>query len=319
MDVVGIKDSIFPFIYGFFFLSLAVSKTRFKRKVADTIRSQTATAPQGTVELEGFAWPADETTIKFPTGHEAVYYSFKLEKKVFGPLGTYDSKLAWRTVFSRQIGNSFFLLDSKGLVRINPEHYTKKERYTYWGMVSGKKKKFICTEIIDEQIANFPPTETFFGIFELYRIVEYEIMVGSPIYARGELSKVGSKQVFSTSTGMTFFHRQIFKNSSNGLANIISLFDKDGDYKISKFEAISGYAKIAQIAKRKSIEDGFNEVPFEVFGQMSETKQVPLLVEASHEKSLMKNISLTIFSLYVLAILYLSLATAILLRVPYYR
>lgn len=319
MDALEVRESILPFIYGFLFLALAIGKTRFKGKVADTIRSRTATAPQGTVELEGFVWPSEESTIKFPTGYEAVYYSFKLEKKVIGPLGSYDSKEGWRTVFSRQIGKSFFLLDSKGLVAINTESLRipgVNERYTHWGLVSAKKKKFIRSEIIDKQIVNFPPTETFFGIFEtLYRIVEFELMVGSPIYACGVLSKGGSKQIFSDSAGMTFFHRQIFKNNPNSLKNIISLFDKDGDKKISQFEALSGYAKMAQIARRKSREENLKEIPFEVFGQFSETEQVPLLVEPSHEKNLLKNVNITIFLLYLLAIIYLSLATGVLLRI----
>ena len=58
----------------------AIKKYKTVRKIEDTAKSNIATAPQGYVEFQGFAWPMQKS-VQCTRGFEAVYYSFSLQRQ----------------------------------------------------------------------------------------------------------------------------------------------------------------------------------------------------------------------------------------------
>ncbi len=83
-----------------------------------TPRSKTVSAPQGFVELEGFAWPIGPT-VTTKTGLEAIYYSLCLQRQDTQGAGK-NKKKVWVTIFTHVHAEEFLLVDATGMVKIDP-------------------------------------------------------------------------------------------------------------------------------------------------------------------------------------------------------
>lgn len=311
MDINQLKLSLISLAVGLFCLYYAFKRTKQKRQVEDTIRSFTATAPQGLVELQGFAWPVDEKIIKLPSNLEGVYYSFSLEQLVTKGSGK-NKRKEWVSVYRYYFGNSFYLLDGKGLAVVNiqsSELILDSNKICNWNNLSNEKKLHLMTDIITRPVASFPPSNFLFGIFsESFRIVENEIPVGSPLYVRGSFSSSGHQNTFAESVGLTRFHQQVFKENSGQLKNVNALLDENKNTNVSAQEAQVGYSKIAQISKRRTIQEKLPEKPIEVFGELKKTTEHQLLVSNAHEQHLVDRLGKFLIPLYAGAVCFIAVS-----------
>lgn len=282
-----------------------MKKTKRKRQVEDTIRSFTASAPQGLVELQGFAWPIGENIIKLPSNLEGVYYSFSLQKLVTKGSGK-NRRKEWVTVYSYYFGKSFYLVDAKGLAVVDiqtSELVLDSNKICGWNYLSADKKLHLMTDIITQPVASFPPSNFLFGIFSAsFRIVENEIPIGSPLYVRGSFSSSGHEKSFAESVGLTRFHQQVFKENSGQLKDLNALLDENKNAHVSSQEAQVGYSKIAQISKRRTTQEKLPEKPIQVFGELKKTVEHPLLVSNAHEQHLVERLGKFLIPLYAGAV-----------------
>lgn len=289
----------------------AFKRTKQKRQVEDTIRSLTATAPQGLVELQGFAWPIGEKIVKLPSNLEGVYYSFLLQKLVTKGYGK-NKRKEWQTVYSYFFGNSFYILDAKGLAVVNiqsSELVLDSNKTCNWNYLSTDKKLHLMTDIITQPVASFPPSNFLFGLFSpSFRIVENEIPVGSPLYVRGSFNSNGHEKTFAESVGLTRFHQQVFKENSSQLKNLNALLDENKNSQVSAQEAQAGYSKIAQISKRRTTQEKTPEKPIEVFGELKKTTEHALLVSNAHEQHVVGRLGKYLIPLYAGAVCFIAVS-----------
>lgn len=283
----------------------AFKKTKQKRQVEDTIRSFTATAPQGLVELQGFAWPVGENIVKLPSNLEGVYYSFSLQKLVTKGYGK-NKRKEWETVYSYHFGSSFYLMDAKGLAVVNIESselVLDSNKVCNWNYLSADKKLHLLTDIITRPVASFPPSNFLFGLFSpSFRVVENDIPVGSPLYVRGSFNSNGHEKIFAESVGLTRFRQQVFKETSGQLKNLDVLLDENKNAHVSAQEAQVGYSRIAHISKRRTTQEKLEEKPNKVFGELKKTVEHPLLISNAHEQHLVSRLGKYLIPLYAGAV-----------------
>lgn len=115
-----IKLVLICFFFGGGLILHALSRKRSVRKIEDTPRSKVASAPQGYVELQGFAWPAAGGKVeRNAQGHETVYYRLALQRAETRGSGK-NRKKVWVTVFSYSTDTPFYLIDATGIALIDP-------------------------------------------------------------------------------------------------------------------------------------------------------------------------------------------------------
>lgn len=272
---------------------LATGFRRFKqvRKVQDTARSRSSAAPQGFVELEGFAWPAEQV-VDAGEGFEAVYYSVCLQQRK-KKSGKKNSE--WVTVYERVYNSPFFLVDSAGLVLIDPQQggiHVEKSRIKAWQNIPQKDKQRLLDTVILGSVPNFPPSNFLFGIFgQQFRIVEKDIRVGSPLYASGHFNTSGGEAVKTSSPGLTAFAEKVFDQARRATKSFVVFFDKNKDGKVDPSEARSGYSTMAKIARGQAKVQKAEEKDFALYGNLSVSANHALMLADTHENHLVERLN----------------------------
>lgn len=282
-----IKLIAFCIIFGGGMLWNAIRKSRRARLVADTPRSKTATAPQGFVELEGFAWPCDKTMIS-NSGLEAVYYTLKVQKLVSTGSGK-NKRTTWTTVYTLNHCPLFYLADATGLVTIDPskaELNLNTVTTRNWGAIPKADQERLIG-LVGNQISGFPPKTGLFALFSSsFRAIENELPVGCQVYASGDFRSITGEEVKVKAEGMTDFAKKVFEMSSRGLKNVSRILDKNGDGKVSAEEARTGYTDAAKIARAKAKLAGSVEQEFALHGSLGGSTSHALFIADTSEEHL---------------------------------
>ncbi len=169
-------------------------------------------------------------------------------------------------------------------------------RTTHWARLNAEERAKIMQHYIqDAVIESFPPSDFLFGIFaSKFRVVEEEILNGSPLYVHGD---------FHTSEGLPtavkvpvlgLFWDRIFDSVGSRLKNISTLLDKNKDGNVSEQEARDGYSLIAKmsIAKAKlDIHSESSSREFQLCGHLKSSAQHQLLIADAHEHHLVHRLS----------------------------
>lgn len=271
----------------------AIKKHKKARQVQDTPRSKVASAPQGYVELQGFAWPIAQT-FEGGEGYDTVYYSFTLQKQVTKGHGK-SKRREWETVFVRVHADPFYLVDGTGLVRVIPigaELELGSAKTRDWQRVSKKDKDRILEKVVNIKIPDFPPHDFMWGLFgSRYRIIEYEIPVGSPVYVNGDLKANEGLPQRIQATGLTNFYGRLFDKETKVQKNLKTLIDKNQDGKISADEALHGYRLAGHLALKKSKTENVEETDFEVFGNLAGSQNRKLFLANAHEEHVVQRLN----------------------------
>ncbi len=248
-----IKVALAALGFGVFFIVTGLKKLKNARKVQDTPRSKIATAPQGYVEFEGFAWPQSITT-QLSSGMEAVYYSLKIERQDQEGSGK-NKRTVWRTVFTHVDSHPFYVCDPTGVASIdlkNSQIELDKCLVRGWGRLSEKEKTKILQLAGTSSIAGFPPSTFLFGVFSKnFRVTENEICAGSPVYVHGHFQTEKLNESPQLRTGFNEFAKRVFHFEGRSTRDLRHLFDRNKDGKLCHSEAQIGYSLLATNAIRK--------------------------------------------------------------------
>jgi hypothetical protein len=264
----------------------AIKNQKKTRKIQDTARSVLSSAAQGYIESQGFAWPAFESV---PTreGYDAVYFSFTLQKEIVTGSGK-NKRREWITVFTLLHNPDFYIFDHSGLALIEPgsaEFEIENVKTTLWSRLSEVDRFNIQENIIKNNvIEDFPPSNIFFGLFGTrFRIIEAEVLSGSPIYAHGHFSSAEGLQMQVKVPGLGLFYRRVYEGSSGRLKNLNTLLDENKDGKVSGKEARNGYSLLAKMSLAKAKLESKEENDFNIFGHLRSSEAHHLLVADAHE------------------------------------
>jgi hypothetical protein len=274
------------------FLVHAIKAHRKIRLIEDTPRSKAESAPQGFVELQGFAWPAEET---FRNGEdqEVVYYSLLLQRQETRGSGKSRRK-EWVTVYTHVHSEMFYLADPTGLVALDikdAELNLESARTRHWSKLE-EKEKLKLQAVIPNDIPGFPPSTGLFGLFSSpYRIVENEILVGCPLYASGDFKGFEGETYNLKLQGLSGFGDKVFDRAARAFKDRSRILDSNKDGKVSCEEYRKGSAITARVARKSAGADMRVESEFPVHGNLGSSGNIKLFLADTSEEYLKERMS----------------------------
>lgn len=283
----GLAGLLTLFILGASFFHKAIRTHRRMRQIEDTPRSKVASAAQGLVELQGFAWPL-ESCAQTVQQKQAVFYEFKLQKlkKKSGK----NKGSEWVTVFTKSHKPNFLLVDPTGTAMIDPadaELTMTSSIQKQWHKLNETEKNYVLSEVLTESVAGFPPGKILGGLFSSsFRIVENFILRGSPVHASGDFRTDARMVEPIQAKGLSRFCDMIFDRNSRSEKNVSNLLDKNKDGKVTHQESLDGYVFAADTALQRTQLDDLQERDFQVHGTMRKSDQHGLFLAAALEKHL---------------------------------
>lgn len=246
---------------------------RKSRKIQDTARIDIASAAQGLVEIEGYAWPL-EVPFAAVCGRQVVYYHYKVQQLV-----KRGKNSSWETKYEFNHNASFYVIDQSGVCIVNPtqgsmdltETITKLDHYA---------------ESIEALTASSRYQSGWLGkLFSgSYRLVERKLLVGSPVYVCGSLQAMNMNQVKIRGDYKKFL-LQIKTMSTNPIFKM-SRLDTNRDGVLSDDEMIAGLADISKEVALHSME---SEV--KVVGSIASSQSHDLIVADGHQEQYLKRLT----------------------------
>jgi hypothetical protein len=243
------------------------------RKIQDTARIDIASAAQGLVEVEGYAWPM-EASFAAVCGRHVVYYHYKVQQLV-----KRGKNSSWETRYEFNHNPSFYAIDHSGVCIVNPtagsmdltEKITKLDHYA---------------ESIEALSASSRHQSGWLGkIFSgSYRLVENKLLVGSPVYVCGNLQAMNMNKVKIRGDHKKFL-TQIKTMSVNPVFKM-SRLDTNRDGVLSDDEMILGFA---DTSKESSLNSAEGEV--QVAGSIAASQAHNLIVADGHQEQYLKRLT----------------------------
>lgn len=290
----------------------AIKQHRRVRQIEDTPSSKTSSAPQGLVELQGFAWPEGDVYM-MDGQREVVYYSREIQYARPAVL-FYGRGSRWITLAKKEHNIPFYLIDDTGLVRIDPkgsETFLQVTTKKSWKDLSAEKKRelekefkapvpflsyfmgmmrgpiktamlsplffiavifYLYDKILFSLIPHYPPSSG----DKQYRVVESWIDVGSPIYVSGSFQTQKVETTSATQKGLTFFCKNIAESSFQVLSESAKVMGFE-DFKKDYMQLAAQARKAASTAA---------EAPLSVYGQIKMTEAHALFLGDGFEAQL---------------------------------
>lgn len=246
---------------------------RKSRKIQDTARIDIASAPQGLVEVEGYAWPL-ELPFAAVCGRQVVYYHYKVQQLV-----KRGKNSSWETKYEFNHNASFYVIDQSGVCIVNPtkdsmdltETITKLDHYA----------ESIEALSVSSRYQSGWLGKIFSGSF---RLVENKLLVGSPVYVCGNLQAMNMNQVKILGDYKKFL-TQIKTMSMNPIFKM-SRLDTNRDGVLSDEEMITGFADITKETSLHGVEGSVK-----VLGSISKSESHDLIVADGHEAQYLKRLT----------------------------
>jgi hypothetical protein len=292
-NVDSIKGVLVCLIFGGGLIWSAMSRRKKARKVEDTPRSKVSSAPQGLVELQGFAWPKN-LCVRTIDEREAVCYHISIERKETQGSGK-NRRTTWVSVFAWGHTHPFYLVDATGLAEVHPgmselDVATKQTRS--WSALTKQQRVQVVALVGGRPIAGFPPGSGFFGLFSsAYRVVESEIRVGSPLYASGSFRTPTAHSEMARVPGLTSFAARVLNFEKRSFKDVTVLLDKNKDGKVTEDEAREGYSFAARLSRDKAQKGEEPEKEFPVFGVLERSASHALVLADAHESHLVNRLN----------------------------
>ena len=255
------------------FTYLGLKNFRKSRKIQDTARIDIASAPQGLVEVEGYAWPL-EPSFAAVCGRQVVYYNYKVQELV-----KRDKDSSWETRYEFNHNASFYVIDQSGVCIVNPakdsmditEKITKLDFYA---------------ETIEALSQSSRQKSGWLGkIFSgTYRLVEHKLFVGSPVYICGNLQAMNLNQVKIRGDYKKFL-TQIKTMNANPIFKMSKL-DANRDGVLSDDEMIGGIADLSKDIAARAVES-----ETKLAGTISSSEAHNLIVADGHQEQYLKRLT----------------------------
>jgi|GEM_PF-4635910 len=251
----------------------SIKNFRKGRKIQDTARIEIGSAPQGLVEVEGYAWPAINTMAAV-CGRSVVYYHYKVQQYVKRGKNSH-----WETKHEFNFNNPFYVIDSSGVCLVHPDKKCMEVR-EYTTRLSGYGEHVEALT----QLAR-PAVGGFLGSLfsRSYRLLENKILVGSPVYVCGEMRSRGASPVKIKGAYKKFLER--VKLTRTNPVFRLQKFDKNRDGKITEQEMLEGLSDTS-----KEI-PGATEEAIALAGVISNSETHSLILGDCHQEELLKRVS----------------------------
>jgi hypothetical protein len=286
-----IQAAIAAIFFGGTLVFSGLRRHRRARKTADAAQIPIASAPQGQVEIQGFAWPK-QGTYQTLDGRTAVFHRLVLEKLVSS-----GKKSKWVQEWRREMAKPFYVLDSTGLVEVNPESAeleVKTDNRDYRSLPDP------CLQQIDTygiQVSGFPPMKGFFGWSGKYRFCETAILIGAPVYLYGSLSTKQPRVSLPPTQSLQRFRDFLGRMKGRRISQN-STFDRNKDGFVCDEEAILATNAVGEQSLAKK--PHFNEQPAIlpgqtrpeniVYGEVASCPERKLFIADCHEEHLLRRI-----------------------------
>lgn len=283
----GNKTQIAAFMIFFGLTSVwtGIGSFRRKRRVADVASSRTASAAQGLTEFEGFAWHTG-TIVKNLVGSDCCLRHIKLQQYVKrGKSGS------WETIWTNTNADHFYLVDRTGVVKVitHNSEYDSVITTKSWGNVPKAYQEEVLGlgrfQKTFGGLVGFPPSGWFGGS---YRIVEYSLPIGSPVFCQGSFSTPAELGKQINIPGISTFFEMLQKQAKQPAHTMMSL-DTNRDGTVCETEVHTAYVVAGQIALQKSaMSDEMGNAP--LHGLLQHSKEHALILSGRHQYYLLKKL-----------------------------
>ncbi|MEZ4813578.1 MAG: hypothetical protein R3A80_00025 [Bdellovibrionota bacterium] len=281
-DDSGIKTGVFLVIFGGGWLLNSINKKRRARRFEDHQQIPVSSAPQGYVELSGFAW-GEKVNINLDA-KPAVFVHWYLEKLV-----KRGKSSTWEIVCEGQTSAGFHLIDETGAVWVNMFKYELdcQLKFVEWRNASDVAKATFLGWAKGMAPSDLSSSGGFFS--SRYRVGVREILLGAPILAQGNFQSRELRQQRGVLRGFLAY-REKYKKLKRNTAYMLSMMDIDNNGVLSEEEHRMGHVYSAQATARKlSVQETQQEV-LDLFGELHSTEEHPLIVADTHEPYLLNRL-----------------------------
>lgn len=277
-------------VAGAVFLFRIGNKIRARSKVADTPTSRLATAAQGRIEAEGFAWPAGEAVVS-PTGNQCVLLRLALQELQSRGSGK-NRRREWVTVWSQTQAPPFYIVDPTGLAVVHggeAELQLRDHHTMNWNALPTESRNRV-KELVGASVARFPPSDSLWGIFSSsFRVVESQILIGSPLLVAGTFLTKRNPEAPIKDSALDRFAKRMLDLKSRKIRHNHFALDTNRDGKVSEEESFHGSvgsAKVAQ-ADRTSLPENL----WQIHGEFREGNGQPLMLADAHQHHLLERLN----------------------------
>jgi hypothetical protein len=273
----GFKTVYLMIATGCTMLTIGLQRFRRKRRAEDLPRAKIVSAPQGLVELQGFAWPLAEQAVQSIFEKSCVYRFFQLEK-----LTRLGKSLSREVMHTEKTTSRFIIFDSTGFALIDPTNWSfeAKTHAVPWEKLSASVQNSIVSQIRG-RVKGFPPRGYFASTFQ---VVEKVLLVGSPIYANGNFISKGAGKILAQA-GLREFSTKVIQDEPTFLRSL----DSNQDGSLDEGEALTGCYNTALAVK---LDPQLSNVSEEIYcvGQLENSQTHPLDVADCHQEHLIKRL-----------------------------
>jgi hypothetical protein len=238
----ALKGGIFLIVLGGGLVYSGLRRFRRTRKVEDTPTSPIQSAPQGYVEIQGNAWPLAESATKNVRGKSSVFRHLKVQMLVRS-----GKNNRWKSIYEERSEKPFLVFDASGAALVRPQdaelELTKQNRR--WVDVSPEVQKELRERV---HVNGFPPSGGLFS--NSFRILEGSIVVGSPVYLKGNFTTPSREICVTPELGHEAFREKLKRISIHKYSRF---FDKNNDGEVCAQEAIDGFHAASQVSERQAV------------------------------------------------------------------
>lgn len=322
MDIESLIYSIFG---GAGLLASSFKRHKQLREIENQPTSKVVSAPQGYVELQGFAWPKTNIITHWQQ-QELLFYSLAIEKKVTSGSGK-NRRTHWEPVYYSKKEVPTLLLDATGAVEIKSEFFAQDPNLNQsgnffakiltiarqshffrpaieqaspgktrmWGALSVEEQNYLLKNIVTGQIRDFPPTKGLLGIFSsAFRITEKYVPIGAPIYIKGNYSSDGPPDFIPCTQGLYDFCRMVF-DQRRSIKDLRHLLDKNQNGKISTEELLEGYPRLATQVRKLVNQAPPPADPPKIYGAVEPNAEHGLVIYFSHQEQILKTLKKKVY------------------------
>ncbi|MCC7442443.1 MAG: hypothetical protein IT285_12475 [Bdellovibrionales bacterium] len=227
---VGLELGVGLIVFGVGLMANGFRDTFRARKAQDTVRARAATAPQGSVEMEGYAWPAQGALLALcADGRRAVCRALELQRRISSGRG----RRRWSTFHREVHAVPFLLVDESGAALVAPAPTdlgaSLRARETPWKEASAEAREryFRAAGLQSTEPGLFGPT---------LRFVERRILAGAPVHAHGSFSTPQARLTARPAEGAEQFWSKV-KLLMTSAAHRVGMLDRDRNGTVSEAEA----------------------------------------------------------------------------------
>ena len=201
IDAHGIAAACSMIFLGGATVSRALDHYRRKLKIEDTGTIPVKSAPQGFVELQGYAWPRDSAPLtSILNDHKVVFYMLQVEEYV-----RRGKSSQWVKIFEEQSTQNFLIADPSGVALLNVQTSdcdltrTTRPMKALTSAEQMRLRTYLASKNI--QISQ--------NIFNNYRVTEGVIYPGSPLCLTGFFQNLNSNEKVAVAPGLSNFLVQL--------------------------------------------------------------------------------------------------------------